>query len=362
MNNVQQYVESLDKPVSADTTKSSPLYTVHELPDFPEISWLIDDVLPNSGLASVYGPSGVGKSFICLDMACHLAMGKRWFGHETRACNVVYISLEGQRAFYRRIKAWMKKHEVELGHNIRFYFDQFELNDPTQLQVLASEINKVFDGNVLIILDTLNKTMPGLDENSSVDMGKIISAASTLQRVTDSMVLLVHHSGKDATRGLRGHSSLFASLDAVIETERDGINSRWRLVKSKDSEDGIGHSFTLEEVELGHNEQGKEVKSCVIQEVEGAIYSKKATEPRGENQKIIWPAARNTLLLLKTNAAGLPDQPEGISFDDLVEELKDVLTEIDPKHRQLRTKEAIAGLIRRGNLTIMEDLVYLPES
>jgi hypothetical protein len=58
----------------------------------------------------------------------------------------------------------------------------------------------------------------------------------------------------------------------------------------------------------------------------------------------------------------LPDQPEGISFDDLVEELKDVLTKIDPKHRLLRTKEAIVALIRRGDLTIKEDLIYLPEN
>lgn len=28
-----------------------------------EMTWLIDDILPSTGLASVYGPSGVGKSF-----------------------------------------------------------------------------------------------------------------------------------------------------------------------------------------------------------------------------------------------------------------------------------------------------------
>ena len=90
----------------------------------------------------------------------------------------------------------------------------------------------------VVFLDTLNAATSGLDENSSRDMGEILEAAKTLQRLTGGLVVLVHHSGKDASKGLRGHSSLLAALDAVIEVGRNGDARYWRMSKSKESEDG----------------------------------------------------------------------------------------------------------------------------
>ena len=55
-------------------------------------------------------------------------------------------------------------------------------------------------------------------------MGQIIAAAKELQTFVGGLVVLVHHTGKDASKGLRGHSSLQAALDAAIEVRRDGDN------------------------------------------------------------------------------------------------------------------------------------------
>ena len=68
----------------------------------------------------------------------------------------------------------------------------------------------------VVFLDTLNRAAPTADENSSKDMGEILSAAKLLQSLINGLVVLVHHTGKDATKGLRGHSSLFAALDAAV--------------------------------------------------------------------------------------------------------------------------------------------------
>lgn len=44
-----------------------------DLYNAPAMQWLIRGLLPKTGLAALYGPSGSGKSFLMLDIACALA-------------------------------------------------------------------------------------------------------------------------------------------------------------------------------------------------------------------------------------------------------------------------------------------------
>ena len=81
-------------------------------------------------------------------------------------------------------------------------------------------------------------------------MGRIISNAQLLQRETNGLVVLIHHTGKDASRGARGHSSLFASLDAAIEVKRTRRGREWHRAKVKDGEDGVTTPFRLEQLSL----------------------------------------------------------------------------------------------------------------
>ena len=76
--------------------------------------------------------------------------------------------------------------------------------------------------------------------------------------------LVVHHTGKDSTKGLRGHSSLFAALDAAVEVTREGDRKEWRIAKAKDGQDGAAHPFRLEVVQLDPDDEGEPVSSCVV--------------------------------------------------------------------------------------------------
>jgi len=53
----------------------------------------------------------------------------------------------------------------------------------------------------LLVVDTLSRATPGANENASTDMGEIGEASKDLQRRTGVVVLLVHHTGKDGTKG-----------------------------------------------------------------------------------------------------------------------------------------------------------------
>ena len=82
-------------------------------------------------------------------------------------------------------------------------------------------------------IDTLNQAAPGMDENSSEAMGEAIAAIKSIQAELGGLAMLVHHTGKDAARGLRGHSSLHAALDAAIEVRRDDGRREWKKYKTK---------------------------------------------------------------------------------------------------------------------------------
>jgi len=77
-------------------------------------------------------------------------------------------------------------------------------------------------------------------------------------------LVLVHHTGKGATKELRGHSSLFAALDPAVEVSRDGERREWQVAKSKDGQDGDEQPFKLQIETLGTDGYGDAVTSCVV--------------------------------------------------------------------------------------------------
>ena len=186
------------------------MYSASCLPFLRKMPWLIDDIFPLTGLACVYGASGAGKSFICIDIAAKVASGMDWFGHPTKQCRVIYICLEGSSGLPIRIDAWKKHHGAPFPEDVQFIVSPVAINSPDDVLRLIDLI-KVWGGADMIVIDTLNRAAPGAEENASSDMGKIIAGASALQEATGGLVVLVHHSGKESGRGPRGHSKSLCS-------------------------------------------------------------------------------------------------------------------------------------------------------
>lgn len=236
------------------------LLTCDQLRDLPPLAWRVRGVLPARGLAAIAGPSGSGKSFLAFDMAAAIAGGWRWFGQRVEAAPVVYAALEGEAGYKLRAQAWEAHHCKALPDGLRLMLDPFKLTEAQDVQDLAS----VVPAGAVVIIDTLNRAAPESDENSSRDMGLILEAAKRLQALTGGLVVLVHHTGKDESKGLRGHSSLFAALDAVVTVSRDGDRREWKMGKSKDGADGDAHTFKLQGETLGFDEHGDPLTSCVV--------------------------------------------------------------------------------------------------
>jgi len=120
-------------------------------------------------------------------------------------------------------------------------------------------------------------------------------------------------------------------MDTVIDVYEDGQVIRWKLLKSKDSENGINHAFRLKVVSLGNNAAGKPRSSCVVEEIEGAsLPNKVQTEPTGDNQRAVLAAVRELLMAQRLQsfleAPGWPDgYPAGIPYDQAACSVKETL-------------------------------------
>lgn len=337
------------------------LLTAADLDEHAPLRWLIRHVLPSMGLATLYGPPGSAKSFLMLDLVAACARGTNWFGYRVTACRVVVLVLEGEAGFRRRIKAWEEANTCAFPDVVRFVFQAFDLLNRTDVLALAGAIDAA-GGADLVVVDTLNRATPGADENNSRDAGLTIQGSAELQGMFGGLLLLVHHNGKDSGRGMRGHSSLAAAMDAVLEVTRADDRREWRLVKSKDDADGHAHVFRLTVVDLGSDEDGEPVTSCVITPSDPELEAPAGPRPRlprTGNQKIVLDALAP--LFRESSAfgkAGAPSHRPCLLLDDAITSVRDRLA-VDPKRRTERAREAISGLVARGVLGLNEGWIWL---
>lgn len=334
------------------------LLSVSELHELPRQRWAVHKVAPAAGIMGLYGPSGSGKSFLLIDMIALLAEGGVWFCHRIPApLRVVVIVLEGESGFRDRIEAW----EVDCGRafpaTVKFVFQPFRINDRSDVLAMAAAVDAEGGADVVVI-DTLNRAAPGADENSSRDMGIILEHAKELQSMFGGLLLLVHHTGKDVSKGMRGHSSLYAALDAAIEVTRTDDRREWSIAKSKDGIDGQAHAFRLEVVDVATDDDGELVTSCVVRTDDGPI-ARRPKPPKGGNQRIIYDAL-GPLFRESTHVgqAGAPPTRPCLRLEDAIAGTKDRLA-VESKRRAERTRLAITSLISANVLGCHQDWLWL---
>ena len=333
--------------------------TAEELTALPPVRWRVRGLLPVEGLAAIYGPAGSGKTFLVLDLLGAVAEGRDWFDCRTNAGPVVYVALEGEAGIAQRLRAYRHQYG-RAPAGMRFIAQPFALLEPSDVAELAEAIRAAGGAGGIVAIDTLNRASPGADENDSRDMGRVIEGAKLLQAALGGLVLLVHHSGKDASKGLRGHSSLLAALDAAIEVTRDGDRREWRVAKSKDGADGEAHPFRLDVVELGIDADGEPVSSCLVSP--GGSSAGRPVAPAGGNQRIAWDRIGELLreagdVRPEGTPAELPPGRPVVTLDAAIDAVAGRLV-CDAKRRRERALSAIQGLCARGLLHHVEGWVW----
>lgn len=265
----EEFEALVDDVQEMDTTAQPPRFVfepVHAFSSTTALPWIIKGVLPKAGLGVVYGASGSGKSFAVLDMGMAIARGAEWRGKKVKQGRVAYIAAEGADGFRKRLAAYAQHNQVDLATVPMTVLNAAPNLLEKQDAVDVAKGIRASGGADLIVVDTFAQTTPGANENAGEDVGKALGYCRRIHEVTGAMVLLIHHSGKDATKGARGWSGLRAAADAEIEVVRTDQGRALRLTKSKDGEDGLEWGFDLEVVQLGVDEDLDPITSCVVVE------------------------------------------------------------------------------------------------
>lgn len=262
-------VEGIEQAAhGAGKTRFSEVVDLCGLP--PTESWLIKSYIPLDSLSVAFGDPGCGKSFLAIDMACHVATGRAWRGKPVKQGKVLYIAGEGKNGLSKRFKAWFERHG-ETPRNIAVCTNPIQLVDAGGIAALVAEIRAMPEKPVLIVIDTINRNFGPGDENSTADMTRAVSGLDALRTATGAAILGLHHTGHgDKTRG-RGSIVLNASIDTEYRiTKEDGtvqaVNTR-----VKDSDTPPPLAWTLEKQVLPWaDEDGAPLDSAVLASTEAS--------------------------------------------------------------------------------------------
>lgn len=233
--------------------------------------WLIPNLLMQQQIGVIYGPPGSFKSFIVLDLGLRLAHGMEWQGRPLTRSNIVYAAGEGFPMFLHRLEAWFKFHDQpEDDDGLAVIPGAFPLNDHAKLERFIARVKQQNPAPAdvdLVIFDTLSTFTAGQDESDSGVMTSTIEAAKYVGQELKCAVLIVHHPGKDVSRGSRGHSSLLGNIDMEGAVVRDGMTCSLRVTKQKDAEDAQVFHYTAHKMMLGvlEDDSADEATSLALQ-------------------------------------------------------------------------------------------------
>ncbi|MDA9579588.1 AAA family ATPase [Luminiphilus sp.] len=316
----------------------------------PDIEWTVENLIPKGGLCVIYGQSGSGKTFAAIDFGCKVSQGLDWFDLGTLKGPVVYVPLEGVAGMKNRFAAY-KGHNPNEAPDVSIMDEGFSLiarDDPVDL---ADAIDTQGKAGGVLIIDTLAQASAGADENSAKDMGVVLKNAGWLQERLSATVILVHHSGKDQSQGMRGSSAIYAAADTVIKVS-GGLRKHWRVDKNKDGSVEGTFDFDLYSVQLGKDSRGSEVSSCVITRpnVVAQFNRTRWKEPKGKNQKAVLLIARD---MAKSGGS--------MTTEEVMIRCVDDLTSRRVAEPRKRVKEALEKFVAEGRLKLTDDYYDLQE-
>ncbi len=184
-----------------------------DLTFLPDPEFLIDGVLETDSLAFLYGAAGSHKSFYAIHIALELALA---------GSKVVYIAAEGFGGLKIRFEAWAEAFNGGvIPRGVTVFRAHGTLAQQSDLMLDAYGY-VAEDRPVLIVVDTLARTIEG-DENSAKDASAYINTCNTLREASPGCTLvMVHHSGHDDSR-MRGSSAFKAASDTVLRMTSDTL-------------------------------------------------------------------------------------------------------------------------------------------
>jgi len=278
----------------------------------PPPDWLIYQVLPRQSLGLIYGPTRSGKSFLGLDLAHHLALGRPWFGRPVdNKAGILYLAAEAPGGLSNRIKAWWQHHGIGPADFCPIFCCEhaIDLRD----ERIVDDFEKTWAAWAnqwdLVIVDTLSCAIPGADENSAEAMSVVVQRMNSLRDCMNAAILLIHHTPKGDKTTPRGSGVLEAGVDMSIQVDRTGDFRTATIRKQREGEEGPLGTFRLRQIETGLDDRARPITSCVVEQTDAPI------EAVADN---LTPSEKTYLTILQEA------QPNGLTLDEWNAQARDI--------------------------------------
>ncbi len=213
--------EAIAAEMSTETPRPKPrtleAFTAADLMrmDFPDVQWVVDNVLP-VGCCLMVGAPKVGKSWLALDLCLTFASGGLMLGGtQVQAGEALYVSLEDTP---RRLHSRIRKQGASPTDKAHFVtaWPQGEAG----IAALHSWM-KQHPTTKMIIVDTLARFWGGGDLN---DYSQALTPVARLKDIADTYgiaVIIIHHARKNETSSdfmnmTLGSQALNGTADATL--------------------------------------------------------------------------------------------------------------------------------------------------
>lgn len=311
----------------------------------PSRGYIVKGLLAPGDVGCIYGAPGAGKSLISPHIGYQVARGERAFGMRTRAGCVFYVAPEDPHGLRGRVTALKLRH----GDAPSFFLVEglSDLLSPDSADLAALRAAVTEREPVLIFLDTLAASFPGLEENTAEDMGRVVAVARSLAE-GGAAVVLIHHDTKAQSPTPRGHSVLNGALDVALQLfpkDQNGI-VRGSLTKNRNGPCDLDIAFRIALQDLGDDDDGDPIRLALVDELSGPA-------PRRERLPASSAAALGILRELRAGALGVTEA----EWRDACVEGRSVSASDDRASRRKAMDRAFADLARRSAIELHGGLV-----
>lgn len=298
-------------------TPAAFLLTEEDIFAWPDPEELVSGFIMSGENVCLFGQPKVGKTFIALDVALSITANVPVFEQlpVLKTGAVVYLSGEGHAGMKRRIKAWRQARGIDKDRVLPFYYKAAVPNTVAGLAECQTYVDGIRQQlgkpPILVVIDTMARSMTGLNENDAGDVGRYLALTEGLRSGLGCPVLTLAHSGKDENRGIRGSNASTAGFDAIWVAEMNAANKTVKVESKwlKDADELGPFCFRLEHIHVDGMTNGK---GAVLKYVPLGEYKTAADEND--------PASRNRVGAMLANLRAV-DRANGVTSSVLAESL-----------------------------------------
>lgn len=248
-----------------------PTLNIFRSPDRPKNrtrNGLVEGLFRTGEMIVLVGESNSGKSGTAVDLVQCMVRGLKWQDRKTKKSAVLYCSAESPSAIAAQEKAWNRHHRRKRSKNLFFLAEAFDLDKPAHVELFKQkirEISRLYSVCFrLLVLDTYADFLGDADENSNSHLRKVMRAIESIARELHVAVLVVHHLGKDTTKGARGGTATNAKTDLRLDCMAEAGFTALTIGKMRRGRTGISMKSFRKEIVIGKDDWGNDDTSYVM--------------------------------------------------------------------------------------------------